>query len=362
MKKKLVWAHALFALSLGCRNTPGTQPTANPSGPVSWREAAPIQPGSATLPCGGIGGIAANPAAYSWAYIEPKNACQLHTLPLNNTKPQELPLGPIRDCGLISEVGDVTASPGGAESPAFFYLLGSLSVNKIVDESGSVSFDSGTANLLFQLDPAGVPRSVDIGETLRAAILVELRRWNSELEKSGLQIEQDRKALILGGLAATPDGDFLLSLRAPRVCPVDASKRAECRAILMLVGDLAELFPKDNVPPERPEVKAHATIYLGGQGATSLEYEPLSEGYLVTSAESSKGYLLRFQPGLTSVSLRPIPIAPVADAKLRALVPAPGGAAALFTQDVEGCPASKLSWLPLPLEQLDGVDRTAPPE
>jgi hypothetical protein len=357
--KKLLFTPVLF-FSLACRNGATSQPTATPTASVAWNGEDTLQAGSVTIPCGGLGGIAASPATSSWLYTEAQNVCMLHSLPIYKSKPKDIALGPIDDCGLISEVGDVTAFPAGANSPDFFYVVGSLSVKKKIDESGSVSFDSGTANLLFQIDATQrmLPTSIDTTNNLRSVILEDLRRWNTELEEKGLQIERDKKPLVLGGLAATPGGDFLFALKAPLVCPIADHKTSECRAIVLLVSDLAELFEKNEKEPPKPEIKAHAMLTLDGEGAASIEYEPLSEGFLLNTA--SKAYLLRYQPGLTSIFTHPISVS--STGKLRALVPAPGGAAALFTQDADNCPASRLTWLPVPIDQLDGIDRSTPPE
>jgi hypothetical protein len=342
----------IFSSLLACHSGTTSQPTATPKEPLPWGGMGSLQEGSVDSECS-IGGISAIPERASWAYAGAQNVCLVRALSLPKSSLNDWALGPIDDCGSISEVGSVAY----AAASKRLYVMGSLSVRKMIDENGAVSFDGGTANNVFQIDPSspGALKVVDTTETLRKAILEEFLRWNQELEKSGLRIEQDKKSLSVGGLTQTPEGDFLLAFRAPRVCPTNEDKPSECRAILLLLSDLDEMFTTKDA---RPDIKARATISLDGGGIASLAYEPLSEGYLLTSTKEKTAFLLRYQGAFAAMKKLPIPIPE--GGKFRAVLPAPDGAAAVFLNEKDA--KCKLSWKPIPLELFDGVDRTQPPD
>jgi hypothetical protein len=326
-----------------------SQPTAKPKAASSWNGESSMNAGALDGGCD-IGGITAIPGLSSWAYTEKRDVCLIRLLSANKQKKEDWALGPIDDCGALSEVGDLTLSTSGPTP--LLYVLGSMSVSRVIDESGVMSFEGGTASRLFQIDTSSPSnlKMLDTTETLRRLLLEEFQRWNKELEASGLGIERELKSMQVGGLAAAPNGDFLLALRSPLICPVDGNKREECRAILLLVSDLGGLFQKK---PE-VELKARAMLSLDGAGVASLEYEPLTEGFLVTTTDG-KARLLRYQDALVAIKMRDI--TPRQTDVLRAVVPAPGGAAAFFIGERSAKEQCKLSWEPITIEQLDGVER-----
>lgn len=333
------------------------------------------------LPCGGLGGAAADPAR-SLLFLAPEeDVCSFSLLdPTRSSPARQVRFAPQERCDALSleVVGDLSVAPVG-DSPQKLYLIGSLSVQRRIDPSGAIFFESESTSRLLQITLEDTPGAIlspealkvaDLRETLQATIIEELTSLHASLEQEGLVLENDKEGLRVGGMAITPEGRFLLGLRSPRACPIENPASPACRAILFLFDGLDALFAQ---PPRRPELKARRLVNLNGGGFFSLEYDPALEGYLATTVLPREGeggqlFVLRAEESLAALSASPL--ASFSEEQggrdLRGAVPAPGGEAILFAQSAP-CPDGVGRLAPLPsfdsgrVEEQEGSARSDAP-
>lgn len=291
--------------------------------------------------------------------VRPPRECALAVIDPIQGRTGTLPLAGELCASGEARLADLTLVPAEGEARALLGI-GTLSVTRSIGDSGAASFESASSSQLFRLPvealrgaPA-LPEVVSVDPILRRQILEEVAALRRVYEEQGLSVEQEKRGLVVGGLAATPDGGFVLGLASPRLCPPASPRSPACRAIALYFDDLERLFQAEATPPK---LTAHRLLDLGGSGVASLEYLADLGGYLVVAAAPDGGralYLLRFQQELTRATLAPVPLPAALDARhLRSAAEGPGGAALLYAPGSDACPTEGGALVPLPLAEIE---------